>query len=90
MFAGFKSLSGENKAQELDLIDKTSTQGFYKCKKIILTRGLVFFYIEFKPRHCVMELRSMLNDFIFITSDVIYLKLFEQYQFLGLNTGVGT
>jgi len=86
MFDAFKSISGENKSQELNLIDLTSTQGFYKCKKIILSRGLVFFFIEFRRRHCVMQIRSILNDFIFVTSDVIVLKLFEQYQFLGLNS----
>ncbi len=85
MFDEYQAISNENKSQELNLIDLTSTQGFYKCSKIILSRGLVFFFIEFKRRHCVMQIRSILNDFIFTTSDVIVLKLFENYELLGLN-----
>lgn len=83
IFSTSKSPSVQNKPDQLKLLDLTSSQNFYKCTKLILSRDLVFFFIEFKKRQCVMQIRNIRNDLIFATSNVIILRLFEQYQFLG-------
>ncbi len=65
------------------LIDITSAQNFHRCQKIILSENRVFFLIEFKPRYYVMQIRTVVRDYILLTSEEIYLGLFVQYQFLG-------
>lgn len=82
-FEFYESLANEVQPEAIKLIDLLKNQSFYKYKKIILDKNLVFFFIEFQKRQCVMQIRNIMDDFIFITSDVIILKLFEKYQIMG-------
>lgn len=79
----FESMSEPKIPRCQQFIDITNTQNFHKCQKIILSENRVFFLIEFQPRHYVMQIRTIVNDYILLTSEEVRLGLFEHYQFLG-------
>ena len=82
-FTLYESLAYEMYPEKIQLTDLLKSHNFYKYKKMVLNNNLVFFFIEFQKRQCVMQIRNITDDFIYVTSDVIVLKLFEQYQIMG-------
>jgi hypothetical protein len=77
-----------NGIQKVNLYYGMSEKMVLKKNKIVLSKQRTFYFTEFSDKTCYMLIRDDLSNRDLVKSSIIYLRYFENYQFLATDTHI--